>query len=787
VETKQGAYAPISAHTEGETVWVDLLEVLPAFQVKIAYGTLKYLFTKGPRRVILGFQGPSAELKESTDNGPWRRLPPLPREPRFTDGKPFITLESLAALLNQPLRYHRQKHLLRPQESPYGGAGATRFVSVRTVERNQRLWVSVTDVARAMGVVVQGDQSSRFLVVLPDFTILEIRPGQPWIYKNKEPIKRLEEPIQTFEGGAPYAVLSAMEDVLSVPLRWDVRRRALEIPSSYARTVQAALPGFINVVYEGFTPHPPRINLETLELFTQNPAPSFQALNEYAYDSVRDFTTNDPLPREGSGWDQMGGRLAGSLSASALGRPLGVNADVVKTGSRLHLSGGEFFWGLPSLQLRAAREYWRPADFTNQLDLVDQGTLTLSNDESETAPVKIAVGVRAGEDTFEVFSSTDIFSQSTRWRQRFSGLESRFSWGITDRDTVRLALGGIAFFNRVDGTEVNLEELAGLGGLTGLGTGLIPIDEINSLNSALLSGRHGMATAEAAYRRDDRWELGATAAQSWASRETAGPTAHRGGASRLRATLGNSKRKIEGSYESIGPEFRSLGNPRRYQDRDILRLSPVWDLGKGGRFYGEFRREDSRVLVREGGAPTRTDYTYASHFLPLRRSSERLSWFRNASGLFGTRWMANADHSQFFGGHSVSAGMGLGRQSDFAGAPFRRDTAFRLGGRRNGSVLQNNFSTEWTRRRFESSGQTLWESASEWTAQWKKVYSRLKYQTEIHDLTDRSLLYTGYYAVEKEFSRARRGGLFVTATSLKAGLGSPLFWRLGTTYSHRVF
>jgi hypothetical protein len=717
----------------------------------------------------------------------------LETPPYYSGSRLMVAMDALPVLTFRTFTYHLQKKELTEDAALLrdGLPPDKRAVPARHVSSNQKDWVSLDDAARGLGVVLYSARAQSYSLVLPDFTILEVTVGAPWVSRKGVRYKPLEDPILLFSG-VPYATLSAVSTLFGIDASWDASAGALVVPARYGRLATIKPPDRKPLTVVGYLPHPLRASLDEMSLFYQNPGPTYLADQPGVYESVRDFVTNGPLDPGTHGYDRMSGNAVMSLDGSALSRPLTGGVRVEKVGTRGRVVSGDLQWGFPGLQLKGAREYLNMGDFSGQFALVDNVSVSHANDAYGEGTVNPSWRVKAlyGESLFAVFVSTDILSQAVDFRQKITGGAWEGSWKPSAGRTLSASLTQYHFENHVRQTVRQFNLL----GDPLLDSVLIEVGQAESpvLTSALLTPKHDTSMMSLEYKAAGLFKAGASGAMSrYRDVSTRKPVLDDDW--RVNATLGDRGSRVAASYERVGPRYRSLGAPTTYQDRRITRVSPYLDLARYWKVYGEFRREDFHGGVPEAGLSAfRSDFIYLSNGLSFPSFSLRALASKYDNSLFGKQWSSDLDYTKYLGRNSLDLGSTWSSQWYAVGGLFRQSYTGRLGGQILRPSWKLTAGEDLTLNHYPRLGGTAvprsrWQTSTHVLAQAGEWETFLQYNLEPRYYNDREIIHTGYFRVGRQVGRQKILNLFYAVTSLAPGLKSPEVWRAGLEYVNDFF
>ncbi len=719
------------------------------------------------------------------NKGKWRDEP-FTYEAYFIGTHLMLPLEVLPEIFGRPFAYHLQKKILEVKgPASEGGSSGLRPVSLRRQSRNQKTWVSIEDLAKHLGVVLYSSQANVYNLVMPDFSILQVRVGENWIYKRNERYKFLDDPVVLMEG-SPYLSVASVSDVFGIEAQWDRQRQVLMLPAQYGRLKGIQPPEAAPLRLMGYHPEPLSFSVEEMSAYYQTPVPSYPAPDEEVYDSVRDFFTNMPrrLP-DTSDTDHLGGRTLVGLKGGFLGAPLEGKGEFEKVGPNARAVNGSLHWGFPKLELRGGREYIQMASLNGQYELMNFASLSHSNDSygEKTADPEWTAKAQYGRNNFSVFMSTALFSQTVEYVQDMVSGETGVDWEMSDRQRLGVTLGQYYFINRVRGisssnyTDDFLQEIFGE-------DFFIPTDPDSAMALAeeALGERHGTSLLDVNYKWDPLLQLSGTMGVSYFRENKDGRPWTVDKDWRLRSVVGGKKGKLDLSYENAGENYRSLGDPRRYQDRRITRMSPSLAFTPAWKVYGEFRREDSDVLVKTGGSSYRNDYWTVGQFLSFKKGSLNFYGSDYDSSLYGRRWSGNLDYTHYMGRDSVNVGAAWASQWALGDKLYRQSYTGRTGFEVLRPKFRFSLSEDLTRHHYKWYGLDKWESESRLFVQAGRYKALAQYSFEPRYFFDTPVLHTALFQIGRQVGEKKIINIFFSETSLHAGLKDPEVWRLGVSY-----
>jgi hypothetical protein len=784
--------AVVEAESRQGRVWVDLIQLTRGLGGAASLKDGEYVLTFSSGTSVVN---PQSKLYRARKTGEKKwKASGLIAAPMFAGTRFMVGLEDVPALTFRTFTYHLQKRLLTEDSALPSGAKDRRQIPARLVYSSRKEWISLEDAARALGVALFTARPRTYNLVLPDFSILEVSVGDTWVYRRNEKYKPLEDPVFLFSG-APYATLSTLRRIFDADLQWDADNGALIVPLRYGPLKDRPLPERLPLTVVGYMTKPLRLSLDEAALFYQDPGPTYPADHPDVYESVRDFLTNAPTDPGTRGIDRMSGNALVNTGGSLLGRPMEGGARIEKTGTRGSLMNGSLQWGFPGAQVKISREYAATGDFFNQFDLVDQVQVSHSNNAYGEGKANPSWEVKAvgGRDLFNVFVSTDFFSQTVGYYQRFAGtsLDGRWNRG---RHVISWGLSATRYHNDVRriANEYNL-----FGDLYGdnLVVDVEPA-EAKALASQVLTDHHDAAVGEASYQAQGLGRLDvAQGVSRWRDPEGRRETA---GDRRVAGTLGDKGTRVAVSHERIDADYRAAGDPTRYQNRSVTRVSPTLDLASPWKITGEFLREDFLGSDLADTPAYRNDSLFLTNSLSFRKYdlNATASMFNNT--LYGKRWSAGLDQTQRIGKDSIQEGVSWASQWFGSGPLYRQSYTGRLGGQIQRSGWKISVGEELTRHHYPFYKLDAWKSIfpqfpNRWESQtyaqgrWGKWEGAVQYNVAPRYYREAEILHTGYARFGYRLNDKKAFNVFGALTSLNQSLNSPQVWRAGIEYVNDFF
>lgn len=185
-------------------IWVDLLKLSQALGGNVTMNKAVYVVDIGtrtiaidPRRSVFSVKRPAPVVvgrKSKHVRAQWDNYD-FEDDVVLHANRLLVPIRSLPALLGATMRYHMQTRELRFEATESSRGSGFVSLPVRSKTENQQLWISVEDVSKALTVVIYNAQAQRFSLVLPDFTILELRVGQKEVFRKDQIYRILPDPF----------------------------------------------------------------------------------------------------------------------------------------------------------------------------------------------------------------------------------------------------------------------------------------------------------------------------------------------------------------------------------------------------------------------------------------------------------------------------------------------------------------------------------------------------------------------------------------------------------------
>ena len=710
---------------------------------------------------------------------------------KLDGGRLFITLESLPVLLNQSFTYHLQKRVLSlgsaltPSE-----VKGYKNVSMRYEYKDQKTWLSVEDLAKALGVITYSSRVGAYSLVLPDFTILELNIGQKSVLKRRQVFKQLNDPVLAF-AGSPYITLSSINTIFEVDVLWDATSKTALLPSEFGRLRDIQTTDIPKLFTIGYKPEPLSFKFDNFLAFYQEPGPTFSSANTQPYESVRDFLTNLPIEKKELGPNRVSGQAVAEIQGSILRAPFEARGSFEKIGGTGRVINGGLKYGFPIFQIEGGREYLTFSGLSNQFESVDQVSVSHSNDHYKEGKVNPTWQVKAlyGELDFNVYSSTELFSQTVLIDQKVAMASMGSTWKYSSGTQLGIKLDHYQFYNQAKRIESFYNDQSLVDFFLGEGETISvdPADE-TALLQTVVADQHSTSIFDLNFSLANQLELQGIAGVSHYQEESNQNEDVVDSNWKIRSLLGGRTKRVEVSYESIGPKYRSAGNPFSYQDKKILRIAPYINLAKWWRFFGEGTKETIGVLESQGIPPYTTKYLSGLNILSFDSQVIRLTVKNSDSSLYDKRLSSNLDLTQYVGHHSIDMGVGGEIRHDSFDQIYRRAYTGKTSFQYVRPSWKLSMGEEYTRNIYPTLNNTdRYESVSNILLQIKGFRTLLQYSIEPRYLTDLAYLYTGYARMGYEVGEKRYLDLFFSSTSLNKNLNDPEVWRVGVEFSADIF
>lgn len=696
----------------------------------------------------------------------------------------MVLLDSLPDLMDRSFTYHYQKRVLTVDRSDgFLGRKDLREVKVGFVLKDRRVWISLKDLANALGVVVFSSQAGRFGVVLPDFSILELRPGDKDVTKRKQLFARLEDPPLLLSGSL-HVTVESIGPLFSIDARWDSKSQSLILPARYGRMADIAISIPSKLRYIGYRPQPFRFRVEEFSAFYQNIEPTYPADHEELYESVKDFFTFEPIDPQGRGFERVSGHALLDLQSSPFGTPLTGRGSLEKVGSQGRVANGNIKMGFPWFQIQGAREYTTFNGLNNQFNLVDAVSVSHSNDhygEGDKNP-EVTTAFSYGELDFSVFLSTELFTQTVDFEQKYEmgsvELDMTFSrrhrasikleqyWFQNKPKTVSAVYNDQDFFDEIFGSSFTIS---------------VDPAEQEALSRSFLSDHHSTMILNLNYKTGSWFNVTGIAGLS-NYKEGPGIKRQYGHDLLVQTNVGNSKNKVDLSYEKSSPHYRSIGSPLRYQDREIYRIGPTLSFARWWKVLGQYRREDIGVLQQSGIPPYSNIYAAATNLLSFKTKTIRATANQFRSGISGRRANGHLDYTHYFGPHSIDLGGSVGGFWNRAEEMIRRSYTGRTSFQWVKPSWKFSLGEEYTWHYYHAYRINRFESITSLSTQIHDIRAFLQYKKEPKYFLSNDRLYTGVVRLGHQVGQKKVFNLFYAVTSLHGGLKDPVVWRSGFEY-----
>ncbi len=710
---------------------------------------------------------------------------------KVDDGRLYVTLESLPVLLNRSFTYHLQKRALslgsglKPTE-----VKGYKNIPIRYAFKDQKTWLSLEDLANALGVIIYSSRVGAYSLVLPDFTILELNIGQKTILKRRQAYKQLNDPVLAF-AGSPYVTLPSINNIFEADVLWDSQSKTAMIPSEFGRLRDIQVAEVPRLAIIGYKPEPFNIKVDNFSAYYQEPIPTYSSANSQPYESVRDFLSNSPIDKKGNGLDKVSGQAVAEIKGSMLRTPFEARGSFEKVGSTGRLINGGLKYGFPIFLVEGGREYLTFSGLNSQFESVDQVSISHSNDHYNEGKVNPTWQAKAlfGQMDFNVFSSTEFFSQTVLVEQQIGMGSIGSNWKLSPGTQWGVKLDHYQFYNRAKEIESVYNDQALIDFILGEGepVEVDPADE-TALLETVVSDQHSTTILDLNYSNANLVELQGTVGLSHYKDELQNDESVYDSDWKVRSLLGGRKSRVEVSYENVGARYRSVGNTFSYQDKKITRVAPYLNLTRWWRMFAEGRKEQISVLESQGIPSYTTRYLTGTNIFSFKSQVVRWSVNNFDSTLSGKRLGSNLDLTQYIGSHSMDLGGGSSIQYDSFDQIYKRSYTGKASFQYVGPSWKFSLGEEYTRNIYPTVNYaSRYESISNMLLEIKKFRTLLQYAIEPRYLTDLVYLYTGYVRMGYEVGDKKYLDLFFSSTSLEQGLGHPEVWRAGFEFSAQVF
>lgn len=790
--------APVYAESQDDHMMVDLLRISAVLGSTVTLKDGEYVIAYASGTAVVNPQG--YYRVQAKGERKWQAAG-LSGVPYFSGSRFLVALEDIPLLFHSPFVYHLQrkelKHVLAEAEDPTLNANQRR-IKVRHVRKGTKDWVAVEDVARELGVVVYASQAGQYTLVMPDFTFLDVKVGEPWVYSKGRIYKPMADPIQSISG-VPHASLSALSSLLEADIQWDSEAGALRVPRYYgrARQVQNKVDAGL-LQYAGYRPRPITFSVDEFSAYYQTPGPLYATLPTDVYESVKDFATFGVVDPGTSGYDQWSSEARLELGGSAWRQPLQGGVRVEKVGTRGRVVDGALEWGFPRFKVRGGREFYQMGDLDQQLEIMDQVSFSHSNDHfaEGKVPMEWKVSGLYGEGQFFVFPSDDILSQAVLFRQKMytAGVEN--FWRLTDTRRASFSISQHIFstYEKEVSTELNFSDIPGFEDVT-------VSTQAQALTDSVLTDRHAVTMASAGYSVEDAVDLSATAARSSYADPAGGGRVH-DDSWRMQAIVGTSRRKLTVIHQRTGDQYRSIGDPLSHKGRAITRVMPFWEFTRVWRAYGEFRREDGKMESSFYPFPFRNDTMYMGNTFSFRRFSVRHRVNHYDYLNLYNLWGSNLDGTLYLGRDSLEGGVGWYQQKTgvpLFGVPPKGTLSKQAYSGRAGyqilrphwklSVSQDVARNHYPRYRVgqRAGAYDKWETTTQVLGQRKAWEGLFQYSRKPRYYREDIYLHTGTFRVGWQPNDRKIVNLYYAASSRRRGLSHPEVWRLGFEFTNDFY
>ncbi len=694
----------------------------------------------------------------------------------FYDGaSAMVPLSSLPALCRRSFSYHRQKDRLTVDDVAESAHG--RRVSARHQRQDGNDWVSLEDAANALGIVMFKTQSNQFRLVMPDFSILELRTGDNTVFQRNSPYARLPDPMLLFDG-SPFLTTRALRILLGTDLQWDAADGSLIVPARYGRIAQAA-PSINKLSYRGYAAEPFSMKAEEISTFYQEPMPVFAADHAEVYESVRDLLTDEPIHHRSSVADRVSGNAVLSLNGNTGGIPFSGRGAFEKIGDKTHVVNGSVRWGFPVLQVEGGRQYLTFGGLNNQFNVIDGVTVSHSNDHFGDGDMNPELSFKAGygQHDFSIYLSTAEFSQTVRMKQKFITAGADGEWEPANGQRFSARINHYSIDNEELGVDSSffdeslLKEIFGDDFVVA-----VEKEESAALTRSILSHHHDTTLFNAVY---DAGRLLQLSSSVGLSRYTGDHGTVYDTDSLGRIVAGSQKRRLDVSFERSGANYRALGDPSRYQARKIFRIAPSYEIARPWRVLGEFRREDSGALKKQGGVPYTNKYAAFTNLLTYRPGTIRATLTDYDSSLYGGRRSGDVNLTKNIGRDSAELGGEASVNRLANGSIFRRSRTARAGYQilRPGKRLS--LGQEFTWHDYPAAFVHRRETQSTFLTEIAHWRALMQYGQAPRSYLSTDVIHTGLVSAGRRLSDSRLLNVFYSAASERANLSHPSAWRSG--------
>jgi hypothetical protein len=247
--------------------------------------------------------------------------------------------------------------------------------------------------------------------------------------------------------------------------------------------------------------------------------------------------------------------------------------------------------------------------------------------------------------------------------------------------------------------------------------------------------------------------------------------------------FGGRRRHLDVSYEVASPHYRSIGSPLRYQDRHIFRVAPTFQIVKWWSVLGEYRIEQSGVLVSQGLSPYTNTYTNLANLFTFTSNSARLSGTEFSSSLYGRRTNGNLDLTHYLGRSSVGMGGSVEGQWDTTDRMSERIHTGRANFEVVRGTLHYSMGEEYSRTYYNLFNILRFTSTSSLSLNAGDFRSLFQYKVEPKFFLFDDKLYTGAARIGFATGNKKAFSLIYSASSLHSDLSHPEVWRIGFEYS----
>lgn len=738
----------------------------------------------------------TVNLKTSTvdvfrDNGTFSTN--LPQNVQFRNGVLYVSFEDLSVVFDNTFLFRLDGSTLYVEENPVFQDYWS--VAVRAKSFREDVWVSLKDAAEAAGAIVYNSGGNEWSLVLPDFSIRKITPGNTEVKEEDETVLNLPVAPELIDAEI-YVTLPSANLLFDLPFEWDEKEGRLILPivTPYGAVPVPSEPGSGQRVEGRATarapaapkaPRPPlRFNVNELDVYYQKPPAVFSSDPTDPESSVLDSFTDKPSDRshelEKDAFNHLSGRASVGLQGNAGFLPVNGYGTFERVNDKEKVTSASLRLGGKALYVQGGKDWFNLNGLSGQQTLATYGAvgsrvnvpLSRTND-----PLNLGFDAMMGEHEFSAFLSTSTFFETQGYRQRFFGGTGflRFPVGKTVSATLRG--GAYKFENEIvsltreqiqdptleSGVIESTGSVLAQASLTDhheMAIGGLTLDH----NHLTLAGDVGMSQfknpGDVKFIRDSDWK--GRAILKW----------------------GRSSR-VDMSYESVGPEYRSLGNPLLYQDHVIQRVAPYWHARRNLWIYGEYRTETFKINDDD----FRQEFSQAGVKLKFGRNTYTTSASLVRDDLSGIRRIGAFDYLRQRGYFTWGLGGEYRYYTDIQDRHFQSTTVG------NGTVTyswKENHKLSFNQQVFRNDyiylgDERRWESISSLTADVGKIRGLFRYSTQPRARNisvKENILYT---ALGYTLKSNRIVSVYYSASSAEYNMSNPTVWRAGMKLSYSLW